>query len=522
VEEEGLPGRSTVERAAPLNERRSEMLGTAKNAGLSFVGSAFNQVLHFGMTLLLARLLGPTGVGRFYTAFAFLALLLQVGAGGGMRTSLTRFVAVYRADDDMGALRGTVRLGVGLATLGATLMGVALFVAAPWLATAAFEDASLVPLLRLVAIALPATVFTDCVLSATQGFKTMVPYAAVNLFFEPSFRLLLTVVLLLLGFGITGVMVALLVTNWTAAVLATIALRRLIGASRTAPTYGGLGELFSFTAVSWVTSIASNGLIWAGTLMLGLYVSAAEVGIYQLAARLVLLATIFIQPVTSSFAPRVADLYQRGRYENLRDTYLRVTSWIFRMALPSFIVLIVFPRELLSVFGPGFSAGAMVTVLLALGQLVNSATGPCGYMLLMSGRQVLQMANNVAAVVLNVLLNLWFIPRYGMVGAAASWAVAIAAFNIVRVVQVRMFMGVLPVDRGLWKGVAAGVVGFCVAFLASSLLEGFVALLLGSALMAFAYITVIVLLGIDADDRLVLGSLRRKLRLRSSQARSSL
>ena len=88
MEEEGLPGRSTVERPAPLNERRSEVLGTAKNAGLSFVGSAFDQVLHFGMTLLLARLLGPTGVGRFYTAYAFLALLLQVGAGGGMRTSL--------------------------------------------------------------------------------------------------------------------------------------------------------------------------------------------------------------------------------------------------------------------------------------------------------------------------------------------------------------------------------------------------------------------------------------------------
>jgi O-antigen/teichoic acid export membrane protein len=522
TEDETAAERSSGGQETPLKERRSEVLGTGKSAGVNFIGSAFNQVLHFAMTLMIARLLGATGVGRFYTAFAFLALLLQVGAGGGLRTTLTRFVAVHRADRDDAALRGTVRLGLALATLGATLMGVVLFVAAPWLATAAFEDPSLTLLLRLVAVALPATVFTDCALSATQGFKTMVPYAAVNLFFEPSFRLVLTAVLILSGFGITGVMVALVITNWTAAVLAAAALRRLMGPARTPPAYSGLRELFSFTAVSWVTSISSNGLIWAGTIMLGLYASAAEVGVYQMGGRLVLLATIFIQPVTSSFAPRVADLYRRERYESLRDTYTRITSWTFRLALPSFIVLIVFPNELLAVFGPEFTRGALVTVLLALGQLVNSATGPCGYMLLMSGRQALQMTNNLAAVAVNVLLNLWLLPRYGMVGAAASWAAAIAGFNIVRVIQVKVIMGMLPVDKGSWKGVAAGGAGFVVAVVVAALVEGLTALILGAVLVLVVYFSLLAMFGLDADDRLVLSALKRRLRPRNSEARPAL
>jgi len=490
--------------------RRSEVLGTARSGGINFLGAAFNQTLRFGITFLLARALGPARSGLFYQAFAFLPLLLQVGAGG-LKLTLTRFVAVHRADGDQGAVRGIVRLGLLISSLGATVIGVALFFASPWLADVAFNDVRLTPLLQLVAVALPATVFTDCALSATQGFKTMRPYALINLFFEPSFRLLLTAGLFFAGFGLAGAMIALVATNVVSAVLSAASLRRLMGPPTDPPRYGGLRELYSFTTVAWLTSITNSGLIWAGTIMLGLYAIPAEVGIYQVAARLVLLGTIFIQPVTTSFAPRVADLYQRGETESLRDTYVLITSWIFRLALPSFIILMVFAKELLAIFGSGFTDGTTVTVVLALAQLVNSATGPCGYMLLMSGRHSLQSINNVAALVVNIALNLWLIPRYGIVGAAVSWAVVIGGFNIVRVIQVWVFLGMLPIDRVMMKGVVAGAVGTAAAALVSAVLDGPLSLAVGVGTVGLTYFSAIVMLGIGPDDRLVLDLLRRKL-----------
>lgn len=495
-------------------ERRSEVLGTARSGGLNFVGAAFNQTLRFGITFLLARALGPEGTGLFYQAYAFLPLLIQVGAGG-LKLTLTRYVAVHRADGDQGAVRGVIRLGLVMASLGATSIGVALFLASPWLASTAFHDLRLTPLLQLVAVALPATVFTDCALSATQGYKTMRPYALINLFFEPSFRILLTAAFLVAGYGLGGVMVALVATNLVAAILSAVSLRRLMGRPTGPPTYGGRRELYSFTTVAWLTSLTSSGLIWAGTIMLGLYALPAEVGVYQVAARLVLLGTIFIQPVTISFAPRVADLYRRGRTESLRDTYVLITGWIFRLALPSFIVLMVFAKELLAVFGPKFQEGATVTVLLALGQFINSATGPCGYILQMSGRHRLQLIDNLAALASNIALNLWLIPLYGIVGAAASWAVVIAGFNIVRVIQVWVFLGMLPIDRAMMKGLMAGGIAIAVAALVSVQLEGPLALIVGAGSVGLAYFSTIVILGIGADDRLVLDMILRRMGLRS-------
>jgi O-antigen/teichoic acid export membrane protein len=311
-------------------------------------------------------------------------------------------------------------------------------------------------------------------------------------------------------------MVALVATNVVSAVLSAISLLRLMGPATHPPRYGGLRELYSFTTVAWLTSLTNSGLIWAGTIMLGLYAIPAEVGIYQVAARLVLLGTIFIQPVTTSFAPRVADLYQRGQTESLRDTYVLITSWIFRLALPSFIILMVFAEELLAIFGSGFTGGTTVTVVLALAQLVNSATGPCGYMLLMSGRHTLQSINNVAALVVNIALNLWLIPRYGIVGAAISWAVVIGGFNIVRVIQVWAFLGMLPIDRVMGKGVVAGGVGAAAAAVVSLVLEGPLALAVGAGVVVLTYFSTIVVLGIGPDDRLVLDLLRRKLGLKSA------
>jgi O-antigen/teichoic acid export membrane protein len=496
------------------DEHRSEVLGMARQGGLNSAGAIFNQALRFAITFLLARLLGPAGAGLYYQSFAFLAFLGLV-ASGGFTLTLTRYVAVHRADDDDGALRGTVRLGLLTPALGATAIGIVLYVFAPWLAQSVFDEPRLSTLLRFVAVALPPTAYTDAALSATQGFKTMKPYALINLFFEPTCRIVLTVALLGAGWGLTGVMIALLVTNITSALLASVALKRLMGRLAAPPRYD-VREIFTFSALSWFANLASNGLLWADTIILSIYDSASDVGVYQVATRLTLLATVFVSPVTTSFSPRIADLWRRERHDLLAKTYRLITSWVFRLALPPFVMLFVFPRELLALFGPGFEKGITVTVIMTVAWLLNSLSGPSGYMLTMSGRPMTQMTNNLAGLAMNVALNVWLIPRYGIVGAATAWAVSLMVITWARVVQVWAFSKMLPFSRDLLKGVWAGVAAAIAGVAIREAIGGLASLVVGLAAVGAAYVTVIVILGVDEDDRLVLDSLRRRFRTRGS------
>src|SRR6266540_1643556 len=492
-----------------------QVLGLARGGGLNLLGQLCSQLAMLLITLLLARRLGRDDVGRYAQAFALLSLLALLSLSG-LRTGLTRFVAVHLVAGRAGAVRGTVRLGVVLSGGVAALLGVALLLAAPGLARGLFHDPGLALPLQVVALVLPAATFTDAALAATQGFRTMKPFALVGLVLEPLLRVGLSAALVMAGAGLRGALAALLITRLVAAAVAAWALRRLLRrVGPAAPTFSGLRELLGFSMLSWGASLASSGLVWADTLLIGVLRSSAEVGVYNVATRLVTLATFVMPAINGAFGPRIANLHHRGDSDSLRRTYAVATSWILRLSLPGFVALLAFPDELLRLFGNGFREGAAVTAVLAVGKLADAGTGPCGLMLNMSGRPLWSTVNNLVALVLNVALNLWLIPAHGILGAAVAWALALGTVNFARVVQVWWVMGILPFDLGVLKGMVAGAGALAAGLLARTWVTVAAVPLttaLGLVQIVAVYLGLLVLLGIGAEDRLVLHTVLRRLR----------
>jgi O-antigen/teichoic acid export membrane protein/Mrp family chromosome partitioning ATPase len=489
-------------------EIEQQVVGFARGGTLNLLGAICNQVALLGVTMLIARRLGRIDLGVYTQAYAFLSLLGTLSLTG-LSTGLTRFVAVHLAERDPGAVRGTVRFGLTVSTMAAATLGATLFVAMPWLVQTVFDEPRLAMPLRLVALTLPTTAFTNSALAATQGYRTMKPFALIGLIFEPVVRLGLVALLLLLGAGLPGVMVALLASNLGAAVLAALALRRVMGPP-TAPATYRPRELLAFSTMSWLAGLASSGLLWADVLLLGMLGNSGQVGVYNVAARLVLLATFVMVPINAAFAPRIADLYHRGRMDSLRHSYGLAGSWIIRLSLPAFVLLLVFPRDLLALFGRGFAVGASVTMLLAVGKFVDAATGSCGMVLNMSGRPRLNLLNNAVGLALNIALNLVLIPRYGIVGSAVAWAVSLCLINLARVLQVWLELRMLPFEAATAKGLVAGVLAFVAAVAVRVLVERPAQLPVGAVVVAVVYLGAILLQGLTPEDRLVLGALLRR------------
>ena len=486
-------------------EGDDEILGMARGGGLNLIGSAWSHVALLVISLFLARMLGRGDVGLYWQAYAVLSVLNLLSLSG-FGPALTRFVAVYRAQEDEGSIRGVVRVGLGLAVSVSVVLAVSLWTLTPWLADRAFDDPRLLDPLRLVALTLPVMTLTDAALGATKGYKTMKPFALIKLVLEPTARVALTVILIAGGLDLEGAMIALLVSNIAAAALASVALRRLLPTTRSAPVYRPR-DVFGFSMASWLASLSTSGLIWADTVLLGLYLPSGEVGIYNVAARLVVLASFVMLPINSSLAPRIADLYQRGKTETLRRAYAAATAWIVRLSLPAFIVIVVFPDALLRLFGPGFVSGATVTVLLAAGKLVDAATGPCAMMLNMSGRPTMNMVNNILGLILNIVLNIALIPSQGIVGSAIAWAVTLVLMNIARVTQVRLTMDMLPFQGGVAKALLAASGAAAVGAATRIGLAGASEIVIGVSLVGLTYLGLTIALGITREDRLALAAL---------------
>src|SRR4029453_19232956 len=131
-------------------DRERQVVSFARGGGLNLVGAICNQASLLGVTLLVARRLGRVDVGVYAQAYAFLALLGLLSMLG-LTTRLTRFVAVYLAGRNAGAVRGTVRLGLVISPAVAGAMGATLSAPAPLLPRAAFHEPRLALPLQFVA-----------------------------------------------------------------------------------------------------------------------------------------------------------------------------------------------------------------------------------------------------------------------------------------------------------------------------------------------------------------------------------
>jgi hypothetical protein len=99
--------------------------------------------------------------------------------------------------------------------------------------------------------------------------------------------------------------------------------------------------------------------------------------------------------------------------------------------------------------------------------------------LLMGGKSGWQLLNQGVSLAVNIALNLWLIPRYGMNGAAIAWGVSIALDNLMAVAEVRYLFGIGPFGPGYGVVVAAtvgcfGGIGLIVRLLFGATLASFV------------------------------------------------
>jgi O-antigen/teichoic acid export membrane protein len=268
-----------------------------------------------------------------------------------------------------------------------------------------------------------------------------------------------------------------------------------------------------YASISWLSSVAQQGLVWSDIVILGLFLDPSEVGVYQVATRIVLVGGIATQALNASLAPRAADLFQRRQIDTLKRLYVASSEWLVRLSLPLLAFLFVATEPVLRIFGPEFVGGVAVTRILIIGTLIDAATTQGGIVLNMSGRNVLNMLDTVGALVINVGLNIILIPVLGIRGAAIAWATSLLVIGVLRAFQVRwVVVPTFPLSRRVFKSLAAATVAMVVGWPLLGLLPGRWGFVVVAVVMAAVYLAGLWALGMEEDDRLVLQSLVARVR----------
>ena len=202
----------------------------------------------------------------------------------------------------------------------------------------------------------------------------------------------------------------------------------------------------------WLGSVLHLVLSWADTAMLAAWLSEADVAHYRAAFRLAALLTFTQFAVNALGAPTFGALHAAGEKDALRKAVHRIGWMNTAVAIPGFLFLLLVGPWALSLWGPAFARDEAVTALMLLAgaQALNALSGPVMYLLNMTGGERSGLIILGISAVTQIVAGRVWVPEFGLVGAAASAALGMTAWNLIGVVWVRRQHGFWMVS--LWNG----------------------------------------------------------------------
>ncbi len=426
--------------------RANQLLSSLLGAG----GIAVSQrVLQFAISILLARALGIEGFGAYSYALVLITLLAALSQFG-LPALVVREVASYAATGDFMLAKGVlVYCARAAAQLSLPITLIAAFLA--WAFPAllpALETRTLICGLLLV----PITAVSSISNAAISGFGYVVTAQFIDQFLRPlvlaaALGVLVTLQLDLeprvaMALNVTAAMVA---TVFSAILLLRIAAGPFKFVNYSLERFSWRRNILPFGSLA-VVQILNNQ---TDILLLGIFGTAADVGLFRVASQLALLVPFTLMIVNSVIAPRLADLYARGETRSLQRLITSTSQLALATALPIALAFLTLGEPILrSIFGEEYGRASTALLILAGGQIVNVGLGSVALILNMTGHEKDCLYGMSAGAVVNVILNLVLIPLLGITGAALGTALSIVAWNVLLAVQLHHRTGLISAP--LW------------------------------------------------------------------------
>jgi O-antigen/teichoic acid export membrane protein len=419
--------------AGLLTRLKSRMTGgsseaslTRKLAGTIFVIRVLSAGLAYLSQILLARWIGGSDYGVYVYVWTWV-LLLGSMMDFGISASAQKIIPEYRARGEHALLRGflsgsrwitfTVSAAVSLALAGLVNL------LSPWI-----EAAAIVPL-YIGCATLPPFVVANTQDGIARSHDWMRLGLMPQFIVRQALIIGFTFGLFALGFnlGATAAMIASAGAVWFAMIGQMIVLnRRLASHVENGPKAYDLSGWFAISLPILLVESFYLLLSYTDVLVLQQFRSSEEVGIYFAVVKTLALVSFIHYAMSATTAHRFAEYNALGDKTRLSTYVAHAINWTFWPSLAATIVLLALGKPLLWLFGPQFTTGYDIMFVAAVGLVVRSAIGPVERLLNMLGHQHICALAYAAAFVMNVVLCVALVPRFGGHGAAAATSLSLS------------------------------------------------------------------------------------------------
>ena len=195
----------------------------------------------------------------------------------------------------------------------------------------------------------------------------------------------------------------------------------------------------------------------------------------------------------------------------MNDLFKLVTRWIITFSLPFAVLILLYPKKVMLIFGSEFINGYPILMILVTAAFIQAVFGIGGTTLNMTGFPKINFINTVIACGLNFVLNIILIPKIGGMGAALATLITLGFMGIIRGFQNWKLLGLIPFSWKLAKPICAGIIAAGSGYFMKIFIMPYhtvLTLLCAGFVIFVVFFMVLWLFGLDEDDNGLLAGVR--------------
>lgn len=403
---------------APKIAQTAQVKRTAVSAIIVIAGSMLSAALAAVANWIAANGLGAAGFGVFSLAVAVMTVVQEIG-GPALDTAIVRHAAPLVTKSPQRAeafFRAGIRLKWGISGT----LAMALFLVADIVADAVFANRDLSPLIRWMAVCLLLANLSTSALTRLQSSERFLAHSALRVLANA------VKVALLAGLLVAGALtpesaaIAWTLSFLLSYVAGTLVCRRWRSVPLPAPEDRPLHEIARFAGWVMLTGFLFAVHIRTDVLLLGYYGTAAEIGNYAVASNMMLLMDL----VTSSLVITMLSKAAKARTAEQVTSLRKATSRMAIVISVAFLPLYIYAEPILLLLFPGFPDAVPAFRILFWSSIIVLLVYPLYLGFYAQNRPSKVSASYGLLAITSIVLGVFLVPAYGLIGAATTTLVA--------------------------------------------------------------------------------------------------
>ena len=204
-----------------------------------------------------------------------------------------------------------------------------------------------------------------------------------------------------------------------------------------------LKKHFKATLVLFIPQIAIQIYTILDKTMLGtIIVNKAEVGYYTQAEKMIKLMLTIITSLGTVMLPRIASSYAKGDSETIKIYITRAFNLVFLISIPMIVGIVCISNVFVPwFFGKGYDKVIPIMIILTPILLFIGMSNVIGMQYLLPTKKQKEYTYSVIiGAIVNFLINLILIPRYGAIGAAIGTIIAEATVTVSQIFYTKKYI----------------------------------------------------------------------------------